>query len=71
MEEDRLLKDMTVGEFKQYMEQLIEDILSKRISYPQPYPTPYPVSAIYGPGQPPYKDNNVYCQGDINGTDNK
>lgn len=68
--DDKLLKDLTMGEFKQYMEQLIEDILSKRISYPQPYPTPYPVSAIYGSGQPPYRDN-VYCQGDINGTDNK
>ena len=33
--EDKLLKDLTVGEFKQYMEQLIEDILSKRMSYPQ------------------------------------
>lgn len=66
LSDDKLLKDLTVGEFKQYMEQLIEDILSKRISYPQPYP----VSPIYGPGQPPYK-YDVYCQGDINGTDNK
>lgn len=68
--DDKLLKDLTVGEFKQYMEQLIEDILSRRISYPQPYPQPYPLSPIYGPVQPPYK-YDVYCQGDINGTDNK
>lgn len=70
MEEDRLLKDMTVGEFKQYMEQLIHDVLSKRMSYPQPYPVPYPVSPIYGPIQPPYK-YDVYCQGDTNATDDK
>lgn len=68
--EDKLLKDLTVGEFKQYMEQLIEDILSKRMSYPQPYPVPYPVSPIYGPTEPPYK-YDVYCQGDINGTNNR
>lgn len=70
MEEDRLLKDMTVGEFKQYMEQLMNDVLSKRMSYPQPYPVPYPVSPIYGPKEPPYK-YDVYCQGDINGTNNR
>ena len=67
MEEDRLLKDMTVGEFKQYMEQLMNDVLSKRMFYPQPYPVPYPVSPIYGPTEP----YDVYCQGDINGTNNK